>query len=212
MSHRSKSMHINPNRKGWDGVVMATRARLENFFLSDLSSAEQAAWFSQMGGDPPWDAQGHRFIYGSKTHKTTVSVSLQTQFAWQWIFGVMHFAMTPTRLPTTDPNPTLTIMGINYSPSLLQLLLDCNVDVSLVPGVIVYGTPTPTVGTIASSNSKRCFAKFVPRVFPEWWDVTAAYAETFTTWRGQAVFVAAWAVNTRGGLQPLTASQFIPAA
>jgi hypothetical protein len=204
MSHHKKKAYINPARTGWDAQIMDRRAELELYFLLNLTAAQQSAWTAQMNSDPPYDAQGHRFITGFSPSPGQVEVTPQTQFAWQWCTGSFHFGMQPTAAPTADADPTVTITAYSNTSSQIVIGIDSSSSVAIIPGIIVYGTNPNQSGYANPVSAARCLGKWQPDSLPRNLDITACYAETYGQWASAPIFVAAWGVNTRGGLQPLT--------
>jgi hypothetical protein len=187
---------------------MHVASALEQFYLSSLSPTQQDDWNAQMDDDPPVDAAGHSYVFGTRTAKGQVPLTRARQFAWQWAFGVRYFAMTPTTEPDTTLDTTINVTGVWNTAGSLIVSLNGNYTPPATGGILFYGWPNPSQSQAGAYTRIRNFAKYQPTTYPSTFDCTSAFNDTFTTPPGVPMMLVVWQVNTRGGLARNTALNY----
>ena len=84
---------------GEDALIMQHRARLENFWLTQIAPGDQAAWLAAWEISQPQDSRGRIYRATPRTSLTETVRPPQTVYAWSQMFAVYRFKLAPLYRP-----------------------------------------------------------------------------------------------------------------
>lgn len=183
-----------------DKAIMLARASLEQYWLTQLSGADQAAWLAHWATRKPHDAYGRTYDVTVRTSLQTTIRPPETIYAWSQIFGTYRFNLPPVTTPTSATEIGVLISWHTLTATAQIVTVDSYTDPAESGYVLIYmsGCVSPSARNIV--KQMQYMSAWVLVLPGAQIDVSAVWAARYQAISGLTVYAQAYTVNSNNEL------------
>ena len=130
-----------------DAGLMACRAYLETWWITQLTDPQRAAWLAYFLINPPRDAAGRTYQVAPRTNLQTTVRPAPTVYAWAMCWRLYYLNWPPLSWPPTPSTPTMSFANVGTRARWIALQCTSAGTVTPPPPLLWYWWPAPPAPT-----------------------------------------------------------------